>query len=174
MDNSQPLAGLHDAAFIQYVRIFKNLGHPGDQSIHGNRLMGWSMSWIIPALIAYSENCDFIYKEQDCLAFGDWVERIRHGQISYGFNSQMPCEQSLFYIERDTIPQFVAAYMAIPEPDNFYSSEQKMVDAAKGFDVHQFHMLFGRERPLVIADGTWYAQRITHEELAQIREAGLV
>jgi hypothetical protein len=48
-------------------------------AIPGGRFLkfgGWSLGFIHGALYAYSCGRDYIYKEQDCLAFGNWVERM--------------------------------------------------------------------------------------------------
>lgn len=155
---------------IQIIRVHNNLGPNTDVGPTHSRLLGWSMSWIIPAMIAYSEQCDFVYKEQDCLAFGDWLPEICHANISVGRNSQMPCEQSLFYLKRDFIPTFVAQYIADPARDNEVMTECKMFEAAKGYmNTRFFDMPFGRERPLTFySDRPWYAQRWTDDELAEL------
>jgi len=165
---------------IQIFRIRNNLGYTGDRNVvRGNRIMGWSMSWILPAMVAYSENCDFIYKEQDCLAFGDWVPVVRGNGRGFrcGRYSRMDAEQSLFFLERDFIPDFVSAYLSLKQSDLDMLPESKGPAAAKlcGITDYFFDMPFGRERPLTIyKDRPWYAQRFTPEELQQVKEAGLI
>lgn len=171
VDNSDPGLSPMSCWRTQVIRVHKNLGHNTDFAATHSRLLGWSLSWILPALMAYSERMDFVYKEQDCLAFGDWLPEIRRGLMSVGRHPHMPCEQSLFWISRDFIPDFVAAYMAHPDPDNATVTEDKMMQVAKQFgDAVQFHDLpFGRERPLTFhRDRPWYAQRWTPEELQQL------
>ncbi len=160
------------------IKIFNNLGRNEDTIPGGgSHLRGWSMSWIIPALIAYSEGCDFVYKEQDCLAFGDWLPAIKKGRMAVGHNSIMPCEQSLFWIERDFIPIYLAPYLGHRLPDSYMMTEDKMVDVGALFgNDFQFHDLpFGRERPLTFhTDRPWYAQRFTQQEMEELRKLKLI
>lgn len=159
------------------IRNQRNLGHVGDSINSNGPLLGWSMSWIQPSLIAYAEGCDYIYKEQDCFAFGDWVPYLTSNQpMTTGVNSQMPCEQSLFYLRHHFILRFVAAYMSIVESDRVMSPEQKFVTVMKMFpDECAFHKLpGGRDRPLPDLREPFYAQRLTPEEMKTIQLAGLI
>lgn len=160
--DAEHLAELH----IRRVRIDHNLGHVSSHNAALSQFNGWSMSWIIPAMIAYSENCDFVYKEQDCLAFGDWLPQIRIGRAAFGNHWQMECEQSLFFLERDFIPQFVQVYLSIPEPDCQCLPERKfrLVEGFMGPEsVKRFSMGVGRNRPLPadLKAQPWYAQKLT-------------
>lgn len=175
VDNS--MTGLANPLGAQVIRIRNNLGHSANHALRGSKLMGWSMSWILPAMIAYSENLDFVYKEQDCLAFGDWTNHIRLGMICIGRHPTMPCEQSLFWMRRSFIPEFVAAYMEHPDPDNHTVTEDKMVQASRRFEglVTFFAMPFGRLRPLTYhKDRPWYAQRFSSDEMADLRAQGFL
>jgi hypothetical protein len=174
VDNSD--IGLAADASLRIIRVDKNLGHALAPRIPG-RLCGWSLSWILPALVAYSENCDFIYKEQDCLAFGDWIPRLRRARASFGSNSMQACEQSLIYLERDFIPDFIAAYVAIPESDTTCFCETKfaMLEAMFPDSIRRHDLPGGILRPLPIGHpGPWYAQKIVPENLDDLRRAGLV
>ena len=160
------------------IRIKRNLGHAGDalNIVSKHRLLGWSVSWMIPAVIAYSEGLDFVYKEQDCLAFGDWLPIIRRGRMTIGRNATMPCEQSLFFIRNDFILQFVTAYLNIPDSDAVMSTEHKFFEIMAAFDDIHFHDLpGGRDRPLP-KDFTapFYLQRITTEEMEVLENARLI
>lgn len=173
VDNSQ--CGLPEHCGVEVVRVRNNLGRSDNHALRGSKLMGWSISWILPALIAYSEGMDFVYKEQDCLAFGDWLPQITLGAMSVGKHPSMPCEQSLFWMARWFIPEFVAAYLAHADPDNQTVTEDKMIQCANGFGhlVQFFDMPFGRARPLTyFKDRPWYAQRFTGQELIELELAG--
>jgi hypothetical protein len=165
VDNSERGEGcILTAHGVQLIRINNNLGHVGQFSTIRHRLAGWSMSWLIPAMIAYSEDMDFVYKEQDCLAFGDWLPRLRQGRAAFGKHHQLDCEQSLFWIERDYIPEFVGAYLAINEPDTTCIPERKfkLVRDRLGDSVQQHDIGPGRGRPFP-ADfdaQPWSAQKI--------------
>ena len=162
----------------RHVRIWNNLGHAGDpiSQTASTPLLGWSMSWMIPALIAYSEKCDFIYKEQDCLAFGDWLPIVRQGAATIGRNDVMPCEQSLFYIRHDYILTFVRNYLCLGEHDAVMSTEEKfrrVMEQSGG--MVQFHDLpGGRNRPLPDLTKPFYLQRITPDEMQTLKNANLI
>ncbi len=177
-DCSEPNCGLYPDD-VPMTRL-GHLGYTGGgNTIRGNRIMGWSMSWIVPALVAYSENCDYIYKEQDCLAFGDWIPVVRGDGKGFhcGRHSQTASEQSLFFLERDFIPDFISAYLSFKQNDLEILPESKGPAAARlcGITDPFFDMPFGRDRPLTIyTDRPWYAQRFTFDELMQCKEAGLL
>jgi hypothetical protein len=158
------------------IRVYRNLGHVDNSPFATtHKLLGWSMSWIMPAMVAYSEGLDFIYKEQDCLVFGDWMQAICHGDACFGRNSVMGCEQSLFYIRHGFILDFVTAYMSLPQMDAKCTPENKFMILKERFSgIEQFDMPCGRERPLPLERKTWYAQRLTPVELDELRKRGLI
>ncbi len=175
-DNSA--TGIPEGIFRgRVIRSTFNLGHCGDFEANHHKFSGWSMSWILPAMVAYSDNCDFIYKEQDCLAFGDWLPVVRGARVTFGSNEVMDCENSLFHIERDFIPDFVQAFMSIPQPDRTLVVESKfaMLEGMLGY-VGRFSMGVGRNRPLPpdLRARPWYAQRLTHEELNRVATEGMI
>jgi cephalosporin hydroxylase len=166
-------------ASLRWVRCHKNLGH-GGQPIHevaSTPLLGWSMSWIIPAIMAYTDGCDFVYKEQDCLAFGDWLSEIRRGKFAVGRSQTMPCEQSLFFLRHDFILEFIRLYMAISEHDCVVVTEDKFRRIINDLQTDEvgFHDLpGGRDRPLPLKAPAWYAQRITAEDMVQICKVSVI
>ena len=63
---------------VEWVGLQGNLGHVGDL-IHGRKdyeICGWTAAVCALAMLAYCDESDFIYKEQDCLCFGPWVEQL--------------------------------------------------------------------------------------------------
>lgn len=170
VDNAQwPGLPQYDQSY-RIVRINHNLGHMSAPAPHAGRFTGWSISWLIPALMAYSEGCDFIYKEQDCYAFGNWVEAIQTGSFTVGRNSIMPCEQSLFFIRHYRILEIIDRYFEIGARDSEMSTEDKFVRCGAEF----FSIGVGRERPLTPNASTWYAQKLTEHEFESIRNPRLV
>lgn len=162
---------------LRWIKCNRNLGNASTPigQCAGTPLLGWSMSWIQSALVAYADGCDFVYKEQDCLAFGDWLPAIRKGRFATGRNDHMPCEQSLFYLRHDTILEFVRAYMELPQHDVQMSTEEKFYRVMAGLDGCGFHDLpGGRNRPLPMNAPAWYAQRITPDEMGQIAELSIL
>ena len=168
VDNSD--VGLWQFSPHRIIRVKKNLGHMSAPARHAGRFTGWSVSWIIPAMMAYSEGVDFIYKEQDCFAFGNWIEEIQTGDFTVGRNSIMPCEQSLFFIRHGSILSVIQKYMAIERADTCCSTEEKFVLCGA-----TFHGLgCGRERPLTTDAKTWYAQKLTRKEINELTHSRLV
>lgn len=168
VDNS-PEPGAPWDSSVRVIRCRQNLGHPGDSNaiMKPGPLLGWSMSWILPALVAYCDGCDFIYKEQDCFAFGDWVPVVRRGQMTFGRNSQMGCEQSLFYINHAFILRFLFEYLGQFGHDAMISSESKFLSIMEKLNWVEFHDLpGGRDRPLPNA-APYYAQRMTIPEIEE-------
>ncbi len=124
---------------------------------------------MLSALVAYADGADFVYKEQDCLAFGNWLPEIQRGGMAFGRNDIMPCEQSLFWLRHDHILPVVRAYMDFAEPDGIRLPEQKfrqLMDA--GLDVQFFDLPGGRNRPFP-ASGPFYGQQWQPGELARLR-----
>src|SRR6185503_6613722 len=74
-------------------------------------LLGWSLSWILPALVAYAEGADYVYKEQDCLCFGDWLPLVKRGRMAFGRCSVMEVEGCLMWIEHGYILKAIADFM---------------------------------------------------------------
>jgi hypothetical protein len=143
------------------VRVRGNLGHMSAPARHATRYTGWSLSWMIPALMAYSEGLDFCYKEQDCYASGPWLEAIQCGDFTVGRNSMMPCEQSLFFIRNHAILDVLARYQAIRQSDCQVSTEEKFTMCGATF--HEVGP--GRDRPLNMSAPLWSAQKLTKEEI---------
>jgi cephalosporin hydroxylase len=177
-DNAEPPEFRLEYAFrdslnlsLRFIKCNRNLGHAvwPIAKCAGTPLLGWSLSWMLPALVAYADGCDYIYKEQDCLAFGDWLPRVRQDQFAAGRNSVMPCEQSLFFLRHDFILPFMADYIRLGSHDCEVSTEDKFKRAMELHGGMKFHDLpGGRERPLPFGAPAWYAQNITQDELAEI------
>src|SRR5690606_28699715 len=120
------------------INLAGNLGHVGDL-IHGakpHKICGWGASVCALAMIAYCAELDFIYKEQDCLAFGPCVSQMYQamGDANMVFGRRMttkpnmPCAQSLFLIRHKFIPNFVADYLSLgDESDKANTPEAKFV-----------------------------------------------
>lgn len=148
------------------------------------KLCGWSMSWIIPAMVAYSESKDFIYKEQDCMAFGDWhLPLFGEGCFKIGSSQSMCSEQSLFYILHWTILQIVHDYLAINRTDCEMDTEEKFRILTRTSRVPSTHLPFGvgRDRPFPQDKEhvAWYFQKVKHDkdfiaEVLELKKLGLL
>lgn len=199
VDNSGPFASHHAAIrhihfrnrlenlSCEVIRIYNNLGHIGQWI--GNKeapqILGWSMSWIIPALVAYSERRDFVYIEQDCLCFGNWLETIQKDMVQKNLNvaigrcpaSIAACEQSLFYVKCHIIPNFVSAYMSFLASDAVLLPEEKFVKMMMDWPPLGigYHTLpGGRARPLPYDAPAWYAQKFSPQEIQELQRRKLI
>jgi hypothetical protein len=159
-----------------------NLGH-FMQLVNGQKayaINGWSGAIVTLALIAYCDECDFIFKEQDCLAFGPWAEKM-YDELGtakgiWGSCSFMPCEQSLFLVMHDQIPQFVQHYLDGPPQnrsgefgeDKFKRMEEKYPD-----QYRRFSFGCGRDRPILWDDPVFYFQQAKPEDVAEAKRRGL-
>lgn len=187
-NGSLPLQGPFKAAEgCDVIRLGGNLGHfmeiVNRQKPH--KFSGWFGDLMALAMLAYCDEADLIYKEQDCLAFGPWVERmyadIGNAGVLFGYKHRSPpwqcCSQSLMLIRHRYLPDFVniitgSAHQAEPGQlgeHKFEQFQQRWPDEWK-------HMTFGvdRERPLPLDDEVFYCQQLKPDELQALRDKGLV
>jgi hypothetical protein len=188
---------------VQQLRL-ENLGHIGEllNAAEGEpdattpvrlapRFCGWSASVLALCLIAYNNRSDLVYLEQDCLAFGPWLETAyadlggaepdatSRCDMVFGRKHEsepwQACSQSLFIIRHRFLLDFVRRYLALP-PDKELTPEQKF-EALENDEPDRFARLsFGvdRERPIPWDAPVFYAQRWTDDELEQARARNLL
>lgn len=179
---------------VDWISLPGNLGHIGDL-IAGRKdraFCGWSASVMALAMIAYNDESDFIYREQDCLCFGPWVEQLYadlgDGDMAFGKKMETPpfmeCAQSLFIVRHRFIPKFVATYLAMGDErrkdrdgkeDNL--PERKFVRIEEKFGTDRIKRLsFGvdRERPLPFDDPVWYCQQLNDGEILELKNRELI
>lgn len=138
------------------------------------------------AMVAWLDECDLIYKEQDLLAFGPWVERmyaeIGDRKMIYGkFSNGFPWAQnSLCLIKHEWLLDFVRWFLTT-EPvraDNIHetSAEAKFYEfAIANPHVAGFYSFgYDRERPFDINANVWSVQKLTAKELLKLRASGLI
>jgi hypothetical protein len=160
-----------------------DLGHVHDLNNHRKpyHFCGWSISFVTLALIAYANETDFIYREQDVLAFGPWVERmyaeIGDAGMIFGKAKCMPAVQSLVLCKHEFIPEFVRLFMGTgSEQIKSNEGEIKFMRLEQENPGKFARYSFGcdRDRPLPLKDDCFYAQHLTGDELRQIVKAGLL
>jgi len=162
---------------IQSITLSGNLGHIGGSRHH---LGGWSAGAIALAMAAYNNGTDFIYVEQDCLCFGDWVRTIYQDaellQVAFGRSIGMAAAQALFLVKHDYIPQFACDYMMLPRDSLEFLPESKFAKLAelKPDKWGRFSFGYDRDRPFDVNQKTFYLQHITAQELDVLGEAGLI
>lgn len=190
-DANRPLATI--GYRVEWIDLQGNNGHIGDL-INGRKdrdYCGWTSAVCALAMLAYSDESDFVYREQDCLCFGPWLEQLYtdmgDGMMAFGgkmlTEPYMECAQSLFIVRHRFIPEFVA-HMLVSGDERRKDEEGK----EDNLPERKFHRLrekhpeivkalsFGvdRERPLPYDSPVWYAQKFTDEELEELRKRGMI
>lgn len=176
--------GSHMAATApgNWVYLDGNLGHAHDLSA-GRKphvMCGWSAAFVTLAMMAYSDERDFIFKEQDCLAFGPWVETMYHeigdrGMI-FGSN-RYACAQAIVLCRHAFIPEFVRLYMG--EGSEQAKSNECELKFARLERQHpdlfgRFSFGVDRDRPIPYDAEVFYVQQIQPGELAELRRRILI
>jgi len=143
---------------------------PRDQNLLG----GWNLGFIQGALYAYSCRCDFIYKEQDCLAFGNWITESQEaletqkklalvGKLKNWPDfpgSQGDFELCLVYLKFEHIINFLNELFSIPLGDMSCFCEKKFnMIGEKTNSIGEFGFGYGGNRPFVGTDPTFYIQK---------------
>lgn len=169
----------------QWIYPAGDLGHLSDL-ISGTKpykFNGGSGAILLLAMFAYASECDLIFKEQDCLAFGSCAETMysdigSHGMI-FGRAKRMPSALALFLVKHAFIPEFVRLYLGTePETTPGQMPESKMARLLAQhpnlFATYSFGV--DRDRPLPEDRKTspWYAQKFTSEELRLLQQEGLI
>jgi hypothetical protein len=169
---------------VSWINLDYNLGHMGDirSGIKSHKLSGWSVSILEGALLAYANNCDMFYKEQDCLAFGDWTKNIyeKHPneKMVFGHCKGVPydIEQSLVYIKNEFLLTFVSEYISIEGNDGWVLSEEKFGKIRDKYqkDIGKLDFGYGRIRPFNIEDDIFYIQQVKEKELEMLQKCGKI
>lgn len=150
------------------------------------RLCGWSLCFMTGALLAYYNNSDALFKEQDCLVFGDARDVMfsSMGDFSVMTGSfedsvGVGLEQSLVLVRHAFIPELLKRLLCHPANDagpGHVRPEKKWQDVLRHGELATLPFGYGRRRPSEFppADKAWYAQQITSAELAALAGRGLV
>lgn len=187
MNASKPSKSVKEA--VCWIETMANLGHVIDlDKAEGiTKFGGWSMSFIISAMIAYNNKTDFIYKEQDCFAFNNWTDVFysNHGKDMLVGRETVPdarLEQSLFWIKWRFIPEFIAQYMSIPKFDgaplfNHTRPEHKFDSIRlQSTNIGFFDMGYGRQEIELLPPVTvpFYMQQLTDRKLSLLKTANYI
>lgn len=170
----------------QWIDLPGNLGHTHDLT-NGRKpyeWCGWSMAFFTLAMLSYCNETDFIFKEEDCLAFGPWVQQmyaeIGDKKCIFG-SSKMPhqqaCAQSLVLVKHHFIPEFVRLYMGTgSERLKENECELKFARLERNHPDHFTRFCFGydRDRPINYGDAVWYGQHFTPQEMHELRRLALI
>lgn len=135
------------------------------------------------ALLAWLNQCDLVYKEQDLLAFGPYIKQmydeIGDRKMIYGRLKMPWAANSLCLFKWDWCLEFVRWFLGtetqtsatphVSAEDKFFKFVQTNPELA-GF----YSFGYDRDRPFNITDKVWTAQKFTAKELILLREHGLI
>ena len=173
-------------SWIQLIKCEGDLGHIRDQNEDRKTftLEGWPATLAATALIAYNDECDLLFIEQDCLPFGAFVSKlydeIGDGGCIMGNLSTQPCAQALMLIRHWFIPELVHGYIGKKISNRKLQGEQAFQQMEREMPGKFRRMSFGfdRDRP---AEGfasqkgkVCYFQQISTAEVAELKENGLL
>jgi hypothetical protein len=176
-----------------WIDLDYNFGYPANM-IGRNylfRFNGWTVAYVCGAMLAYANGYDFIFKEQDCLAFNGWVEQLYRDLELSGKKmligsecSSVPglrCEQSLTIIKHDFILDFLQERFNMPQPDGgdgHTATEWKYADIMqkRANEIGYISFGYGRTRP---QNGfspieTFYVQQTLNHEVEKLKEINLI
>lgn len=178
----------------EWITLTGNLGHC-------DAILKWSKTAYMPACpatwmaglwLAYLNECDFVYLEQDCLAFGPWVKRVYndlgmpttedpynwHGKkVAFATSIMHGAATSLFIVRHWYIPFFVKHYIESGAEDHINRiAEQKVFRMSGQWPEFYSQFSFGvdKERPLPFDNEVWFAQKFTANELRELENRKLV
>lgn len=160
----------------EIIGRYENLGHVDDY-VYGRRFgkwCGWTAAIVLGMSHAYACNKDFIYKEQDCLAFGPYIATMYREcegyDIVYGSCQVMGAAQSLFIVKRNAIPNIISCLAQ--HDDGHILPEMKFAMLA----VKQRRLSFGydRDRPFNPQDSVFYIQQVSVSDMEQLKNHNLV
>lgn len=153
---------------VEWLNLTRNPEH-GSNLKENVQFGGWSLGFIHGALYAYSCNCDYIYKEQDCLAFGNWVERMYSccenkkmvtGELWNHNKRNYIMELCLVLIKYDFILPFLAELLSNKGTANKVRPEKKFLDIRDNHpeEIGTLDFGYGGNRPFKISD-CFYIQK---------------
>jgi len=174
----------------KWLDTLYNLGHVhalDSNNYPHKKFAGCSITFMIAALYCYNSNCDMIYKEQDCLAFGDWINKlyidaeeknakmlIGRAEDSHGQTSA----QSVLLIKHDFLLDFVKSYISLEHNDagyNYVRPERKFTilkNIIHPESIQFMSMGYDRERPKDFNEETYYIQQVNQDELNLLKKIG--
>lgn len=161
---------------IQSITLPGNLGYIGDiiSGAKSHFMCGWSGAAAALAMIAYCNETDFIYVEQDCLCFGPWVEQlyaeIGSRQVLFGSVSTQAAAQSLFLVRHAYIPEFICDLIGTGPVGLHNVTEVQFAKAeeSKPDKWGRFSFGYDRDRPFNPRDPVFYIQQVCQEDLERL------
>jgi len=156
------------------------------------KFCGWSIGFMVGMMIAFHNNCDFIYREQDTLAFGKYIDAIynmvnkKGKKILVGEDCAhaYKIDNGFTFLKHDIILDFLKEWLTIDRKDagpGRLRPEQKFTTVFKKFTKVQGFLPFGYgtfNRPINYEDETFYFHPNNKKALAicleEVRKRKLV
>lgn len=160
-----------------------NLSHKVAGKVNHD-FVGWMPPMFITAMIAYNEGLDFVFIEQDCFAFGPFVERMYADMGSaqaviggrvHGVGE--PASQSLFLVRHAFIWQFLRDYLNEGPDDDGQNRGEKKFGRMRDKRPNEIKTLsFGvdRDRPIPWDDPVFFFQQPSREEFDEAKRRRLI
>jgi hypothetical protein len=160
-----------------------------DQILKGKRpndYSGWTAGMAALAMLAYVDMADFVYFEEDCLAFGDVIGQayrdMGDGDMVFGRKMMsapwMPCSQAFFLVRHRAIPQFVSDYLALGGERSVTNlGEHKHCKIEQKWGSQRARRLTlgcDRERPIPWDAPAFFCQQWTLAELAEAKRRNMI
>jgi len=177
---------MHGSSFshpdVREINVVGNLGHLDDLLYRRkpHAFSGAAGAILTLAMVAYCDESDFIYKEQDSLCFGPWVEKL-YDEMGDGFgikgpNDPIPSGTSLMLIRHNAIPMVVSSYLrSRPEHDTSSLVEHHFEEMEIN-KIHFNHFSFGydKRRPYNMDDEAFFIQQPNQNDIEALSRKGLV
>ena len=153
------------------------VGWHGKPPLKTSLLSGFTATMLELALLAYLNESDLIYKEQDVVIHGPWVRQLYADcgdrQCALARSSTRGCLNGLMLFKHAFIPCLVQDYLRF----TFEKPEEKTTEAIL-YEVMQLkpeafsYLSFGSdcERPVPFDAPVWYMHASTHEELDYVEQ----
>ena len=146
------------------IAEYPNIGHVDNSP---RDLCGWTAGIFIGLMHAYAHNLDFVYKEQDCLWFGDCVGTM-YAQIGdkgccYGKNDIFGAANALFLVRHHFIREFI--HHMSKEHDKLKYPEIKTRELPNSCT---YDFGYDRDRPFYL-DDVFYIQQISGADYHKIK-----
>lgn len=145
---------------------------------------GWMPPMFIGAMVAYNEGLDYVFQEQDCIAFGPYIEQMYQdmGQKKAVIGGRVhgvgePASQSLFLVRHAYIWQFLRDYLIEGPDDNEWNRGEKKFGRMRDKKPNEIGTLsFGvdRDRPIPWKKPVFSVQQWSREEFNEGKSLGLI
>lgn len=173
---------MHGSSFshpdVKEINVVGNLGHH-DDLIYGRKphsFSGAAGAILTLAMVAYCDESDFIYKEQDSLCFGPWVERlyseIGDGDLIIGPNDPCPSGTALMLMRHNAIPKIVSHYLSSrPEHDanSLVEHHFQEMEFSKRYSFG-----YDKKRPYNPDDEVFWIQQPNQNDIELLSKKGLI